>query len=143
MALEFDLEQMETRTLSETGVELALRSVGGTEPLLTKDGKQISLLVLGPDSETYRSKMRENMQKRVQRQANGQKDADDATAAERDGIELLALCTKGWSNMNGKDGSPLPFTTEAARQLYSRYPAIRDQVDVFMGNRVNFTKASS
>jgi len=138
---DFDFDVMDTRTKSESGVEMTVRRIGTTEPLLSKDGKPVTLKVLGPDSETFRSLSREQSRARIVKQATGQPADDDSI--DRDTVDILAACTKGWSNVNAKDGTPIPFSADAARDLYRQYPAIRDQVDAFMGARVNFTKASS
>lgn len=51
-------------------------------------------------------------------------------------IELLTACTASWNlTWNGKQPECTP---ENVRKLYAEQPWIREQVDVFVGDRANF-----
>jgi hypothetical protein len=61
---------------------------------------------------------------------------------ESDGLELLAACTKSWSGVV-IEGKQVAFSHEAAADLYTRFPWIKEQVDTAIGDRANFIKGSS
>lgn len=139
----FDLDVMDTKSLSETGVEMEVRNITDGEPLKNSAGEPIVIRVLGPDSSVYRRLTRQQVQKRFERAQRQQNITADAYAeAEADAVEILVACTVGWRGILGKDKEPVPFSKEAARKLYEDYPAIREQVDSFASSRANFTKAS-
>lgn len=74
------------------------------------------------------------------------RDAVDAERLEIEGTELLADLTVGW-NLLAPDGSKIdvPYSRQNAIELYSDHaiPWLREQVDTFVGNRANFSRASS
>jgi hypothetical protein len=57
--------------------------------------------------------------------------------AEKDKLDLLVACTKGWQGFT-LNGAPFPYNAANARTLYTRYRFIRDQVDEFIHQRGNF-----
>jgi hypothetical protein len=52
-------------------------------------------------------------------------------------IELLSVCTVGWSGAKWK-GEDFPFSTENAVKLYTAAPFIRDQISKATGSRQLF-----
>jgi hypothetical protein len=138
--MDFDFKGMDTKTLSEEGVDMPVRSMGG-KPLRDKHDKPVTIKLLGPDSMVYRKANRDMVRKRVRANAVGETETsfDDEDA---ENISLLARLTVGWSGVNDPKGDPIPFSYDAAVQLYTRYPVIRDQVDLFVANRGNFISAS-
>lgn len=142
--MDFDLDSIDTLSASEKGVEMPVKDLAGTQ-MTDKGGKPVSITLKGPDSETYRKLTRAQVRKRIDRAAKGDKTEDDALAAEAeaDAIDIMAACTVGWAGINDKAGKPIPCTAENARQLYQRYPIIREQVDLFVSNRLNFLPVSS
>ena len=140
--MDFHLPGLDTKTLSEEGVDMPVKTLKG-DTLKDKDGKPVTLKVLGPDSAKYRALTRAQIRKRIQR-SSVPGAAGEATFEEdeADALGILVACTVGWSGINGKDGQPVPFSADACRTLYTNFPAIRDQVDVFVTQRVNFTMAS-
>lgn len=142
--MDFDLASVDTKTLSEQGVPLSIRRVDGSL-LLDRDGKEVQITLLGPDSSKYRSLTRENVRKRLERRALGAKDltVEEIDEVEADSMEILAVCTTGWVGVNTPQGEPIPCTVENALKLYQNYPVIREQVDAFVGNRANFIQALS
>ena len=53
------------------------------------------------------------------------------------------MMTVGWKNMRDAAGKEIAFTKEAARELFTKYPMIGEQVDRFCGDRANFIKRPS
>lgn len=59
--------------------------------------------------------------------------------AEADNLDLLAACTMDWKGIEDA-GEPVPFSREAARELYKAYPSLRAQVDRAIGDRAAFLR---
>ncbi len=137
--MDFDLPGADTRPQAEAGVDLALFDARG-EPLLSRDGKRVTLKLLGTDSKTYRTRQRAQFRRRLAEQAQNKGAADDSVD---DGLELIVACTVGWDNLLDKAGKPVAFSADAARKLYESFPVIYDQADMFIANRANFLPASS
>jgi hypothetical protein len=141
--MQFDLAQIDTKTLAESGAPMPVKSLDG-KPLIARNGDPVVIRVLGADSTKYRSLTRAQMRKRMEAAANNKQDAvADVDETDREVIEILVACTVGWSGVLNTEGTPIPFTEENVRKLYAAYPVIRDQVDVFISNRANFIQASS
>lgn len=138
--MEFALDALETKTLSEAGVEVTIRRLDNGQPLIDRNGHPVKIRVLGPDSERYRRLTRDQVRKRLSAAAAGEKFDD---TSDEDALEILVACTCGWSGIYSPDGNPVSLNAESVRALYTQFPAIRDQVDRFITNRVNFIKASS
>lgn len=143
--MQFDLAQVDTRTLAETGVPMPVKGLDG-KPLIARNGDPVSISVLGSDSTKYRTLTRAQVRKRMESMAGGK--PTELTEAEvdetdRDVIDVLVACTVGWIGVLDTEGSPIPFNEDNVRKLYAAYPVIREQVDVFISNRANFIQASS
>lgn len=139
--MDFNLPGMDTRTLSEAGVDMQVKSLQG-DILKDKDGKPVTLKLLGPDSDKYRALTRAQVRKRFQRASSPDVARDTYVEDEADALEIMVACTVGWSGILTTKGEPIPCTPDTVRALYTNFPAIRDQADVFMASRANFTKAS-
>lgn len=142
--MDFDFDALDTKTPSENGVDMPLRDLKG-EPMTDKTGKPVLIRLRGPDSDTYRRMTRHQVRKRLDRAAKGVTLDDDAEAAqnETDAIDIMAACTVSWQGINDKAGQPIACTPENAVELYRRYPTVRDQVDLFVSSRANFSPVSS
>ncbi len=143
--MKFDLDAVDTRTLSEDGVFLNLKTID-REPLLSKAGKQVRVKLLGPDSDKYRGMFRKQMRTRIERNAPGGKEkaaeVDEFVEGEKDALDVMVACTVGWENVHAVGGDAVPCSPENVRALYTAYPVIRDQVDMFIAQRGNFLLAS-
>ena len=136
----FDLAAIDTKPLSEAGALLKIRALDG-KFLLNSKGGAVSLIVKGPDSAEYTRLLRSQVKKRMAR--SGLPTDDESTQDDSEMIDLLVACTISWGGILSKEQEPIPFTPEVCRQLYEAFPVIRDQVDAFIANRVNFIPASS
>jgi hypothetical protein len=139
--VDFNLPGMDTRTLSESGVDMQVKSLKG-DILKDKDGNPVTLHLLGPDSDKYRAMTRAQVRKRFSRMSTADAGKDTFAEDEADALAILVACTVGWSGINTTKGEPIPCDADTVRALYTNFPAIRDQADVFMATRANFTKAS-
>jgi hypothetical protein len=101
----------------------------------------ITVYVLGKDSDKFRQVQATQGRKRTQKlQKTGFRIGISADDIEQDAIELLAAVTTGWENMV-MGGKELPFSTENAEVVYTKYPWIREQIDGAVGDRSRFTPA--
>lgn len=142
--MNFDLAEIDTKTLSDKGVDMVVTKLNSDEPLLAKNGKPVTIIVLGPDSDVYRDISRTQVKKRLRQQADNKKIGDiDLEDIESEALAMMVSCTVGWKNVLDLEGKEIPFTAEGARSLYSNYPIVREQVDAFVVNRAHFIKASS
>ena len=134
----FNLPNLDTLTRSREGVFMSVLGLDGKPVEVVKD-QPARLKLLGPDSPEYRRGNRALVRQRMLYAATT---ADEYDAEEAAIIDLLVNCTVGWEGMFDAKLKPLPFSAESVRALYEGYPAIRDQVDVFIADRRRFTKAS-
>ena len=132
-----DLNQ--TKTADSADVVLMHPASG--EPLGDKgpDGtvaNPATITVAGKDSDTYRTFQRRLLNRRLA--VKGRRDSTPTVEElEEEGLSLLVTCTLGWKNIE-LDGKALAFSPGAARQLYSDFPWIREQVDAAIGDRERF-----
>lgn len=143
--MEFALDGIDTKTLSEAGVDVVIKKLNSTEPLKAANGDVVSIKVLGPDSGKYRSLSRAQIRKRLTKRAEGRTEVTDADMDENehDAMEILAQCTVGWTGVLDKAGKAIACNPENALKLYESYPVVREQVDNFISERSNFLRASS
>lgn len=144
--MDFALDAIDTLTGSVDGATLVIHGLDG-QPLLNSKGEPHSLVLLGPDSPLYQRLVHQQTHKRIQAaaaaQARGETVQADPEEAKVDAIDVMARCTKDWSGFLDRQGEPIPFSVDAARQLYTRFPVIREQVDGFIVQRRNFLPVSS
>lgn len=141
-----DLADLDTVAASNEGFEMELSHPG------TQDSLDIHIRVLGRDSDEYRRVSAEQLRKRVNRMTKGgtfRPAPLSAKEQEAEVVELLAACTMSWRTGDepvlilGKDaeGNPnkIPFSKAAAKQLYTSHPWVREQVDIAVTDRANFS----
>lgn len=142
--MNFDLAEIDTKTLSDSGKDMIVKHIGLDKPVLAKNGKPVALTLLGPDSDVYRQQTRLQVKKRLDRATDTKSlGSIDLEEADNDGLNLLVACTVGWKNVFDTAGKPVEFSKDAARELYTKYPVIREQADGFVVDRVRFIAASS
>jgi hypothetical protein len=120
----------------------------------------IFIEVLGKDSDEFQRVSREQSKKRMSKMSKGgfrNTAPIPVEEIERDGIELLAACTKSWEHRPMKadksgwgnphkgmiyiKGEKFPFSRESVLSVYIRFPWIKEQVDTAIGDRANFIKS--
>lgn len=138
--MDFDLPGMDTKTLSEEGVAMPVKNLTTGEPMVGKDGKPVTITLLGPDSIVWRKQTRQAVRKRLKAVSAGT-DADTFDADEAEAVDMLARATVAWTGICTTKGEPIPCTYETATALYAAFPVIRDQADNFVSLRLNFIKA--
>lgn len=129
-----DLSTLDTVAGANNGFDVVIYHPG------TLANLGITISVLGKDSDEFQKVSRKHQKKRLDRLSKGGfrgMAGLSAEESERDGLELLAACTMGWTGVV-LDGKDVPFSTENAIDIYTRFPWIREQVDIAMGDRSNF-----
>jgi hypothetical protein len=126
-----DLGKFDIGAASERGAEMQLENPITFEPLVTDDGKPISLRLVGSDSGEYRAALT-----RINAKAKpGRKNT--LAQAEARAVELLAACVKGWTGIIWND-EPLKFTAENVQMVLTERGWVKEQVDNFVHDRANF-----
>lgn len=124
----------DTLTRSNEGAPCTLKDLKTGKPT------EVVITLLGMDSERFQEIKTERSRDMAERAARGNFEPLDEDQKLALHIDTLARCTVGWSGMASK-GEEIPFSVEKARWLYRAYPAIREQVNVFIGDRANFLPA--
>lgn len=132
-----DLSKINIEQMAEAGADMELVHPVSDEAMLQDDKSPITIKLLGTDSKAYRNKNRDFQRKRIAKMTKSRSKTIDYTVSDEDACELLAECTIGWSGII-VEGKPLEFSKEAAENLYFEFSWIREQVDVFIGDRANF-----
>jgi hypothetical protein len=133
-----DLAAIDTVKGANEGFDVRIYHPGTNEDL------DITINVLGKDSDEFQKKSREQSKKRMAKMSKGGFRATSTVPVEEiesDGLELLAACTKSWTGVV-IEGKAVAFSHEAAVDLYTRFPWIKEQVDTAIGDRANFIKGS-
>ena len=109
-----------------------LHEAGSEVEILDDQGNKTGLFIniRGMDSKEFRSHTKRH-QKAYIEALREKKDFDEEAMM----IQGLLDCTIGWRGTDEK------FTKKLCKELYTKAPYIRDQIDTFMGERENFTKA--
>lgn len=79
---------------------------------------------------------------RAKFQKSGKVQLDDPEDEEADGVSYLAACTLGWIGFS-ESGKEVPFSTQAAVDLYSRIGWLRAQINQALEDRENFIAVSA
>jgi hypothetical protein len=140
MDTKLDLCDLDVRKGAEAGFELQLAHPQSGTPL------PIFITVLGADSDLYQTALRTQQRRRMERLARGKRTPITPEEIEEDALALLAGITTAWRTAPGVtlDGQAFPaFSQNAAKQIYQRFPWIREQVDQAMGDRANFLPRSA
>ena len=124
--MEFD--KLCTKESHEKGAEVEIFDPASGE------STEVFIHVLGPDSKAWRTAIKEQTKAAIARKSDGEEVSFEDCEAE-----LLAAVTIGWRGIS-RNGDDLPFSKEDCITLYRSAPYILDQVNQFVGNRVNFTK---
>ena len=136
-AKKVDLAAIDTVKGSNEGFNVRIFHPGTNEDL------DISITVLGKDSDAFQKVSRAQNKKRMAKmQKGGFRNVSPVPIEEieQDGIALLAACTTGWTGVI-IEGKEVAFSTDNAVMVYERFPWIKEQIDVAIGDRANFIKA--
>lgn len=125
----------DTKSQAAQGFEFQLEDVNG-RPV------PVWWTVYGFDSDQYQNALRAQQRRRLDRAARGRRQQLTPEDLEVDSIELLVAATGSFRASPGvkmPDGQPFPeFSKAAAKDILTRYPVIREQVDRALADRANF-----
>lgn len=129
-----DINSFDTVTRANEGAPCVLKDI--------KTGKPTNAIIVlrGMDSDDFQRIKADRARDMAARRESG--NYAELTQEEKDelAVETLARMTVGWEGLSA-GGAPMPFSLPAARDLYRRFPAIREQVNVFIADRANFLLA--
>ena len=125
--------------VDDDGAILHLRHPATGAPLFDGD-EPVTITLAGKDSQRYRTAQRIISNRNIRQ---GRKIVPTVESFEADAVEILVACTVAWSGIE-VDGKAVMPTAENARKVYSdpRCAWLREQVDAFIDDRANFSKAS-
>lgn len=132
-----DLSTLNIDEQSEQGVYMELMHPIDDEPLLQDDGSKITIKLLGADSKAFRDISKKHSRKRTANMMKTRKKDIDFTPTLEETCETLAACTVGWKGIEA-NGNAIKFSTDEAYKLYMDFSWIREQVNIFVGDRANF-----
>jgi len=109
-----------------------LHDAGSEVEIFDDQGNKTGLFirVVGIDSAIFRAQAKKQ-QKAYMESLRSKKDFDDETF----GTDTLVAATIDWRGTDEK------FTKKLCKELYTKAPYIKDQIDSFMADRANFTSA--
>jgi len=126
-----DLSKLGTSKKAETGAELVLRHP------VTDEKTDISLSLVGSDSSRYRKASHAVQNRSLSRG----KFKVTAEKLESNGIEILATCVIGWSNVEDADlfkkKNP-ECNKENVVKFFKKHVWAKEQADAFVVDRANF-----
>jgi hypothetical protein len=131
-----DIANIDTVKAATAGAEMKVLHPTENTVLKNEDGSNMTITLIGTDSDTYRKAQRFAINRRM-RSGRGRSTAEEL---EQDALELLAVATQKWNITLG--GSKPECTRDIARETYAKVPWLREQVDTFINDRSNFLKAS-
>jgi len=129
-----DLATLDTSATADKGAVMTLLHPVSRQPLRDGEGREVTLILAGQDSEAFRKAQRAATNKRLSAKGRTKLTAEEL---EAEAIELLARCTLGWTGI-AFDGRPLDHSAANAVRLYERLPWVREQADEFIADRANY-----
>lgn len=133
-----DLSHLNTKQASNQGAWLQLRNPVDNSPLFldSENQKPMRIQLLGTDSDVYRKHSRANTDKRLANAVGiGSKLKITTALLEAEALELLAAITVQVENLTDEGAT---VTVDSVKQLYQKYPWIREQAEAFIEDRANF-----
>jgi hypothetical protein len=117
------LTELYTVDIHEQGSEVRVQDDEGNNTALW-------IKVKGMDSVSYRRELKKQKTAYFEAAKNGTE-----VDTEKYVIDALVACTIGWRGTDEK------FTKKLCRELYTKAPFVKDQIDLYIAERANFTKA--
>lgn len=131
-------DAIDTIETANNGMEMPVIGLSD-RPLQLQDGTPVVIKLAGIDSNRYRKASRAAQDRRLQ-SMNNRRLKLTAITLEEEALDTLVACTLGWTGIM-LDGQLVECTPENIKKVYLRYPAIKEQVDTFIGDRSNFLKS--
>lgn len=132
-----DLSKFDTTKGSQEGAVLEILNPLDGSKIPDKEDNPVTITVVGKDSETFRKTSNKIMAGRISRATSRGKLKLNPDELEAEAIDLLVTCTLRWSGIE-VDGKELEFSQANVKTVYIRFPWIKEQVEDFIAERVNF-----
>lgn len=121
------------------GTVMALRHPATDEVITDKDGKEMSITLVGTDSDQYRKEVKRRFAE-LQRKKGKREQALDLDEAEAKAVELLVCCTVDCHLVF--DGKKVKPTEIGSIYAEPKLRWIREQAEAFVADRANFIVGS-
>lgn len=110
-------------------------------PVTKEPVKGMRVKLAGPDSERYLKAQHTITNRYLQKRQRGGKASLTQEEIDSQSVELLVAVTLDWELARG--GKPVPFSPEAAQDIYSdrKFRWLVEQIDAFLRDRSNFMGA--
>ena len=135
-----DLSTFGSDETAEAGAILHLRHPATDAELRTEGGEPIWLRLASTDSERVRRVNRRALNRRYQ-QMRSNRVSVTAEGVEGEALEALVAAVIEWGNIDIGEGV-MSLCDENVRRFYRKLPWAREQVDTFIADRGNYSKAS-
>lgn len=134
---DFDLASLDTHTRAQTGVAMPVVHPRDRLPVTLSDGTPFTITLCGRSSDVFRRATINVESAQAERAAHGRVSTPEES--ERDNVEILTACTRGWTTFP-MDGQPFEFSVENARKLWGdrRFLWMREQAMRFVRDDANF-----
>lgn len=127
---------------AEAGAVMFLKDEHGSAAR-TESGEQAWIKLAGMNSKRWRQAVDDVGDRRLKRaKREGTTQAKDMSEQRNDQCSTFAAVTLDWFGIGTEDAEgklvPLACTPENAKQLYSEFPYVFQQVDDFLSDQTNF-----
>jgi hypothetical protein len=129
--------ETDTKDLANQGATLELRDAQGKPLLWDNDTKPVTITLYGADSDVFTAASNALVNRGIRNRGKGIQVT--AESALTDQIALLAKAVITWEGLQDGNG-PFPFNEDNAKRLF-RVAYLREQVEQFINDRGNFSKA--
>lgn len=121
-------------------IEVILVHPNTLEPLMNEGlDNEMSITLYAPHSKEYKKLVHEQTDKRLAQMQKSKKVQVSAADLEKSSIDILAKATKEWDITY--DGESPKLTVPKAREIYSEYFWIKDQLEEAINETLDFTQA--
>ena len=121
-------------------IEVILVHPNTLEPLMNEGSdSEMSITLYAPHSKEYKKLMHEQTDKRLIAMQKSKKMQISAAELEKASIDILAKATKEWDITY--DGESPKLTVPKAREIYSEYFWIKNQLEEAINETLDFTQA--
>jgi hypothetical protein len=121
-------------------IEVILVHPNTLEPLMNEGSdSEMSITLYAPHSKEYKKLMHEQTDKRLAQMQKSKKVQISAAELEKASIDVLAKATKEWDITY--DGESPKLTVPKAREIYSEYFWIKNQLEEAINDTLDFTQA--
>ena len=134
---------MDLKNLTPTSdtIEVILVHPNTLEPLMNEGTKkrEMSITLHAPHSKEYKKLVHEQTDKRLAQMQKSKKIQISAADLEKSSIDVLAKATKEWDITY--DGESPKLSVVKAKEIYTEYFWIKDQLEEAINDTLDFTQA--